>query len=466
MRKVVGTGAKSDRMPQEMEPTSDVHGMDAGTLDVAIVGAGPAGLFAAERLSAQGYGVVVFERMPSPARKLLMAGRGGLNLTHSEPLDVFLRRYRPQQPLLLRMLCAFPSDALVSWIEGLGIATYIGSSGRIFPTAMKASPLLRAWLNRLTRQGVQLRPDHTLVSLTPVGHAPAADAPGAPAIGMAFARKGAQSVRVKARAVLLAMGGASWPRLGSDGTWVSLLGAHGIDITSLAPANAGLLVPWSRYLTERFAGTPLKRMALSADGTRFAGEVIVTRTGLEGTPAYTAGPLVREALARADGAPVRVSLDLRPDLSVEDLTRRLSKPRGKQSMSNHLRKVAGLPPLAIALLREPWAAAENGGLAVSPDGLATAPEVLAARIKALPLPVTGIADLERAISTAGGVAWSAVDDNLMAKALPGVFLAGEMLDWEAPTGGYLLQGCFATGAAAADGIGRFLVASAAVEGTS
>jgi uncharacterized flavoprotein (TIGR03862 family) len=354
------------------------------------------------------------------------------------------------------MLCAFPSDALVSWIEGLGIATYIGSSGRIFPTAMKASPLLRAWLNRLTRQGVQLRPDHTLVSLTPVGHAPTADAPGAPAIGMAFARKGAQSVRVKARAVLLAMGGASWPRLGSDGTWVSLLGAHGIDITSLAPANAGLLVPWSRYLTERFAGTPLKRMALIADGTRFAGEVIVTRTGLEGTPAYTAGPLVREALARADGAPVRVSLDLRPDLSVEDLTRRLSKPRGKQSMSNHLRKVAGLPPLAIALLREPWAAAENGGLAVSPDGLATAPEVLAARIKVLPLPVTGIADLERAISTAGGVAWSAVDDNLMAKALPGVFLAGEMLDWEAPTGGYLLTACFATGKAAGEGAVRWL----------
>lgn len=422
-------------------------------MDVAIVGAGPAGLIAAEHLARAGYDVVVFERMPSPARKLLMAGRGGLNLTHSEPLDELLRRFQPAEPLLLDAIRAFPPQALISWANGLGIETFVGSSGRVFPTSMKASPLLRAWLARLTSLGVRLERDHRLTAVDS-----AEGLVGPRSLRLTFTNKAGDTVIVTPRAALLALGGASWPRLGSDGGWVQQLAAHGIEITPLASANSGLTVSWSQHLVERFAGTPLKRIRLVVGNTSFSGELILTRTGLEGTPAYAAGPLIRKALSHAAGNPVDVMIDLRPDLSQSELERRLTKPRGKQSLNTFLRKSAGLTPPAIALLHEfdrahaPSRAPETARTAP----IDTSPAMLAARIKALRVSVTGLAGLERAISTAGGISWQALDAHFMLHRLPGVFVAGEMLDWEAPTGGYLLQGCFATGLAAAHGIERCL----------
>lgn len=403
-------------------------------IDVAVVGAGPAGLFAAECLAQAGFRVCVFERMPSPARKLLMAGRGGLNLTHSEPLGRLLTRYRPPDPRLLDALSAFPPGALTDWADELGAATFTGTSGRIFPKAMKASPLVRAWLARLDRMGVRLRTGHTLTAIATRAR------PGfaTPEISLTFARKAKFDATVEARAVLLAVGGASWPRLGTDGSWVSLLQSHGVAVTPLAPANAGLIVPWSAYVRDRFAGTPLKRIVLSVADASFSGDLMITRAGLEGTPAYSAGPTLRAAIA-AGTRPVPIMLDLRPDLDHAALVDRLSRPHGRQSLASILRKSASLAPPAITLLHEPT------GL---PKLTATSPaDEIAARIKALPLAVTGVAGLERAISTAGGVAWSALD-GYMLRQIPGVFVAGEMVDWEAPTGGYLLQGCFATAAAA------------------
>mgnify|MGYP001766090819 CR=1 FL=1 len=433
--------------------------VDFGKVDVAVVGAGPAGLIAAERLAHAGYRVTIYDRMPSPARKLLMAGRGGLNLTHSEPLDRLLSRYRPENPQLHEALRAFPPEALVSWANELGIETYVGSSRRVFPTAMKASPLVRAWLTRLAGLGVRLEREHCLVAIERM-----ANADGTPTPRLTFARKAGEPVTVTPRAVLLALGGASWPRLGSDGGWVALMQGHGVTITPLTPANCGLLVAWSAHVKDRFAGTPLKRIVLVAGDARFAGELMVTRAGLEGSPAYAAGPQVRAALAASGGAPVPILLDLRPDITQAELEKRLGRPRGKQSLATYLRKSAGLSPLAIALLREtdwetsPGATASLPG---PPEQDRSTPAALASAIKALPLRITGLAGLDRAISTAGGIAWAAFDPDFMLHALPGVFAAGEMLDWEAPTGGYLLQGCFATGVAAASGIARHLQKAAA-----
>lgn len=430
---------------------------DFQNIDVAVIGAGPAGMIAAERLAQAGYGVTIYDRMPSPARKLLMAGRGGLNLTHSEPLARLLKRYRPENPQLLEALSAFPPDALISWANNLGIETYVGSSRRVFPTAMKASPLVRAWLTRLASSGVRLQREHCLVAIDQTIEA-ASTSDGMPTPRLTFARKAGGPVTVAPRAVLLALGGASWPRLGSDGGWVGLLQGHGIGITPLEPANCGLLVPWSAHLIDRFAGMPLKRIALGVGNETFAGELMVTRSGLEGSPAYAAGPQVRAALAAAGGAAVPVSLDLRPDITLAELEKRLDRPRGKQSLATYLRKSAGLSPLVITLLRECDREANSGATPVSPLPPArdSTPAALASAIKALPLRVTGLAGLDRAISTAGGIAWASVDPDFMLRALPGVFAAGEMLDWEAPTGGYLLQGCFATGVAAASGIARHL----------
>jgi len=422
-------------------------------IDIAIVGAGPAGLIAAERLAQTGHRVVIYDRMPSPARKLLMAGRGGLNLTHSEPLDRLLQRYHPDEPRLLDAVRAFPPDALVAWANGLGIETYVGSSGRVFPAAMKASPLVRAWLARLAGLGVRIEREHRLVGIDRIHETDDFLTPR-----LTFSRKAGGLVTIAPHAVLLALGGASWPRLGSDGGWVDLLRHHAIPITPLKPANCGIIVPWSAHLIERFTGTPLKRIALTVVDRRFSGEVVVTRSGLEGSPVYAAGPHIRTALTAAGDTPVAIILDLRPDLSLAELEHRLAKPRGKQSLATYLRKAAGLSPLAIALLHE--SNREAGPDAAHPSAWnamtgATRAD-LAAAIKALPLRVKGLAGMDRAISTAGGIAWTAIDPNFMLRDLPGVFAAGEMLDWEAPTGGYLLQGCFATGVAAAAGIDRFL----------
>jgi hypothetical protein len=387
-------------------------------LRVAVVGGGPAGLIAAETLSARGARVTVYERMPTFGRKLLMAGRGGLNLTHSEPFARFATRYGAAAERLLPHLEAFPPQALIAWAEGLGQPTFAGSSGRVFPKAMKASPLLRAWLARLTDQGVSLRPRAEWLGWDEAGALRFRDLPPD-----------------RPDAVILALGGASWPRLGATGAWAQILAARGLAVAPFRPANCGFVVEWSEPFRTRFAGTPLKPLALSVAGETVRGEAVVAGYGLEGGGVYALAARLRDAIAR-DGRAV-LSLDLRPDLSEDQLAKKLARPRAGQSRANVLRK-AGLPPVVAGLVRE-----ANGG---------ALPENLAGAIKHVRLVLTGARGLERAISSAGGLAWPEVAQNLMLKALPGVFAAGEMLDWEAPTGGYLLQACFATGVAAANGV--------------
>ena len=385
-------------------------------MTVAIVGAGPAGLMAAEILSGAGHAVTVFERMPTPARRFLMAGVGGLNLTHSEDFDRFVARYRDASGALRPALQAFGPLAMCDWADGLGADAFTGSSRRVFPRAMKASPLLRRWLARLDGQGVRLALRHDWRGWD--GNALLFDTP-----------EGRR--RVEPAATVLAMGGASWPKLGSDGSWV----AHLPDIAPLRPSNCGVRIAWSVRLIDRFAGTPLKTIALNFQGEVVRGEAILTRDGLEGGAVYALSPLIRESLAAGEAA--TLTLDLKPGLTAADLADRLRKTRKGDSLSNILRKSARLDPVAIAILRE----------AETPRD----PAALAARIKAVPLGVTGVAGLDRAISTAGGVRFDDLDDRLMLAARPGTFVAGEMLDWEAPTGGYLLQASFATGAWAARG---------------
>jgi uncharacterized flavoprotein (TIGR03862 family) len=403
---------------------------------VLIVGAGPAGLFAAERLASAGLRVIVTDRMPSPARKFLMAGRGGLNLTHSEPLDRFTDRYGAGAGRVSRWLEALSPADLIAWAEGLGQPTFVGTSGRVFPQAMKASPLLRAWLARLEGLGVELRTRWTWAGW---------DADGAVRFETP---EGARTVA--AEALILALGGAGWPRLGSDGGWVPILEDRGVGLAPLRPANAGFDVAWSPGFAERFAGTPLKAVALSHGDRTVRGEALITAYGLEGGAVYALSADLRETIAREGAATLTV--DLRPDLSIEALAARLARPRGGDSLSNWLRKAAGLSPPAVGLMRE------------IPGEVPAGADKLARRIKAVRLKLTGIQGLARAISTAGGVRLDQLDDGLMLKDLPGVFVAGEMLDWEAPTGGHLLQACFASGAVAAEGVRGWLASQSAARG--
>ncbi|MBR0643283.1 TIGR03862 family flavoprotein [Plastoroseomonas hellenica] len=395
---------------------------------IAVIGAGPAGLIATEILAAAGVLVDVFERMPSPARKLLIAGRGGLNLTHSEPLERFLTRYREAAPHLAPHIRAFPPAALAAWCEGLGQPVFTGSSGRVFPRAMKASPLLRAWLARLAALGVRLHTRQVFEGFGDDG-------------GLLVSGR-----KVATEAVILACGGASWPRLGSDGAWAALL--PGVPVAPFRPANMGFRVAWSEHLRGRFAGTPLKRIALRFGTETQRGEAVVTEAGIEGGAVYALSAPLREAIARDGHATLQ--LDLRPDLDAAECARRLAAPRGGQSLSNHLRRSLNLAPVAIALVQE----ALHAG---------AAQDDLAALVKALPLRLDAPMPIARAISSAGGLSWAALDERLMLRARPGVFAAGEMLDWEAPTGGYLLQACFATGVAAARGALDWLAARGAID---
>lgn len=354
-----------------------------------------------------------------------MAGRGGLNLTHSEPLETFRARYGVATSWMAPVLEALPPAAVIAWCEELGQPTFIGSSGRIFPRAMKASPLLRAWLRRLDGLGVRFVTRAQWTGWNEDG-------------ALSFA----DGANCAAAAAVLALGGASWPRLGSDGGWTSLLPE--IEIVPLRPANCGFAVAWSPVFRDRHAGAPLKRIALSFAGQSVKGEAVITAEGIEGGAIYALSAPLREAIA-ADGSAL-LHIDLRPDISLASLTERLGGSRSSDSLSNVLRKRANLPPVAIGLVQE---ALHSG-----------APESLAWLIKALPLRLTAPFGLARAISTAGGIALSELDERLMLRRRPGIFAAGEMLDWEAPTGGYLLQGCLATGAAAGRGVVSWLADAA------
>jgi uncharacterized flavoprotein (TIGR03862 family) len=383
---------------------------------------------AAEVLAGGGACVTVYDRMPSAGRKFLLAGRGGLNLTHSEALETLLDRYGAAKPHLRAAIEAFSPADLRAWSARLGQETFVGSSGRVFPNALKTSPLLRAWLRRLADAGVVFKPrqiwtgwdgEGALTFVGPEGHS-----------------------MVQADAVVLALGGASWPRLGSDGGWVAVMRGIGIAVTPLAPANCGFVTGWSDVFRDRFEGAPLKRIALSFEHHRARGEAIITRSGLEGGAIYALSAPLREAIAVRGEAILHI--DLRPDLAADALARRLDAPRGKQSFATYLRKTLALAPAAVGLLHE-------ATIGAGPAPSALAPSALAALIKAVSVRATGTAPLASAISTAGGIAFDEIDERFMLRRRPGVFVAGEMLDWEAPTGGYLLQACFATAAAAARG---------------
>ncbi len=390
----------------------------AGGPPVVVIGGGPAGLLAAEFLAWGGAAVTLLDHMPSFGRKLLIAGRGGLNLTHDAPLPGFLDRYGTARDRLAPAIAAFPPEALIAWCHGLGQETFVGTSGRVFPRALKASPLLRAWLRRLDDLGVRRRTRHRWQSWDSDGALRFATPDGA--------------VRLRPAATLLALGGASWPRLGSDGGWTALL--PDFRMAPWRPANCGFAVAWSEVFRRRFEGQPLKRLALHFGGLVARGEATVTAAGIEGGAVYALSAALREAIAAA--GPATLHLDLRPDLPEAVLAVRLDGPRGGQSLANHLRR-AGLAPVAAGLVQEALHAGETASLSHL--------------VKALPLRLLAPAPIGRAISSAGGIAWDEVDARFMLRRRPGVFVAGEMLDWEAPTGGWLLQACFSTGAAAARG---------------
>lgn len=399
---------------------------------VAIIGSGPAGLIAATRLAEDGHSVTVYDHKPSIARKFLMAGIGGLNITHTLPFEAFLEKYGSAACLLRPALEAFPPEALRAWCEELGEETFVGTSGRVFPVSMKASPLLRVWRKRLDESGVKFRLRMRWTGWNENNH-------------LLFSGPDGSKIPVEADATLLALGGASWPRLGSDGRWTEILESIGVSVTQLEPANCGFRVEWSDIFRARFAGTPVKNVLLRSGEHEVRGEMMITGTGIEGGAVYALSASLREAL-RTDGHAV-LTVDLKADMDESRLAERLSQPRKRQTLTDFLRKSAGLPPVAIALLRE---AHSNEGLA------AATPPDLARWIKALPIRLTATTGIERAISSAGGVSFDELDNGLMLKKRPGTFAAGEMLDWEAPTGGFLLQACFSTGVLAARSITDWL----------
>ncbi|MCP5098456.1 MAG: TIGR03862 family flavoprotein [Chloroflexi bacterium] len=397
---------------------------------VAIIGAGPAGLMAAEVLSQANIHVNVYDAMPSAGRKFLIAGKGGLNITHSEPIEPFLSRYGTRQSQIAPLLAKFGPAHIRQWVKGLGFDTFVGSSGRIFPSDMKAAPLLRAWLQRLRNDGVNFHFRHRWQGWDDAG-------------ALQFEMPDGQKT-VSSDATILALGGGSWAKLGSDGAWVPLLEQHGIPIAPLKPSNCGFDVAWSDHFRTRFAGHPLKSVILTFTDSQDVtfhrqGEFIVSEDGVEGSLIYAVSALIRDEIERR-GETAVIHLDLTPNKTEQQLHAKLSRPRGSRSMSSHLKSRIGIKGVKAGLLHE-----------FVPKSDFTDPAKLAAAIKALPIPLIAPRPLDEAISTAGGVLFEALDDHLMVRTIPGLFCAGEMLDWEAPTGGYLLTACFASGRAAAKG---------------
>ncbi|HWR77376.1 MAG TPA: TIGR03862 family flavoprotein [Thiobacillus sp.] len=403
---------------------------------VAVIGGGPAGLMAAEVLAQGGVRVELFDAMPSVGRKFLLAGVGGMNITHAEPFESFLSRYGARATAIRPLLEAFSPNALCEWIHGLGIETFVGSSGRVFPKGMKAAPLLRAWLHRLRESGVRFHVRHRWLGWADEG-------------ALRFATPQGE-MAVQADVVVLALGGGSWAKLGSDGAWVPLLAQRGVEVAPLAPLNCGFDVAggWSEHLRSRFAGQPLKTVALrftdaAGNPHQRKGELMLSDTGVEGSLVYALSAPLRDTMA-AQGA-VTLELDLAPDKTLDRVISEVAHPRGARSLSSHLQSRAGIQGVKMALLRE----------VLSADQL-NDPVKLANAIKVLPLTLVAPRPLDEAISSAGGVRFEALDEHLMLRQLPGVFCAGEMLDWDAPTGGYLLTACFASGRVAGQGALNFL----------
>ena len=395
----------------------------------AIIGGGPAGLFAAEALAEGGVRVELFDAMPSVGRKFLLAGKGGLNLTHSDALPAFVARYGERAPQVAHWLDALSPQALRDWAAALGVATFVGSSGRVFPKDLKAAPLLRAWLHRLRERGVVFHMRHRWLGW---------DAEGA----LRFAAPQGER-RVQAGATVLALGGASWPRLGSDGAWLPWLREQGVNVAPVRPANCGFEIAWSEHLRQHFAGAPVKPVALHFEGFARQGEFVLSDYGIEGSLVYAASAWLRDAIER-DGR-ATLTLDLLPAFDAERVAREVAHPRGSRSLGSHLKSRLGLAGVKMALLHE-----------VLPREALADPSRLAAAIKALPLTLSAPRPIDEAISSAGGVALEALDEHLMLRARLGVFCAGEMLDWEAPTGGYLLQASVASGRVAGQGALQWL----------
>ena len=419
---------------------------------VAVIGGGPAGLMAAEALASGGVQIDVYDAMPSVGRKFLMAGKGGMNITHSEPLEAFLGRYGARREQIAALLDMFGPDALRAWLHKLGVETFVGSSGRVFPTDMKAAPMLRAWLHRLRESGVRFHMRHKWVGWD------ASDGAGdestrntergnSPQQALLFMTPTGEQ-QVRADAVIFALGGGSWPRLGSDAAWVPLMTARDVPVAPLLPANCGFDANWSDYFRERFAGQPVKPVSITlidTDGNaqHRQGEFVVTETGIEGSLVYALSAAIRERILR-DGE-VTIMLDLAPALTAQRVLDEVTRPRGSRSMSTHLQSRIGLGGVKLGLLHE----------ALSKEAFADT-ALLAQTIKALPLKLIRPRPIEEAISSAGGVPFEALDARLMIGHVPGAFCAGEMLDWEAPTGGYLLTACFASGLAAGRGALAYL----------
>lgn len=396
---------------------------------ICIFGGGPAGLMAADRLSASGLSVTVYDAMPTVGRKFLLAGKSGLNLTHTEELEAFIGRYGEARAVLEEAVRRLEPQAIRSWADGLGADTFVGTSGRVFPRAMKASPLLRAWLRKLESQGVRIAVRHRWLGMAADGthrlHGPEGDC------------------TVKPDAALLAFGGGSWPKLGSDGRWMEAVRALGIEVRPFQPANCGFERPWSAPFREKFAGAPIKSVIALSDAGSRQGEFVITASGIEGSLVYAHAAALRDAIERNGKA--TLTLDLAPGRDRLRLVRDLERQQARLSLSNRLRRGAGLDPAKAALVRE-----------ICPDAAALSPQELAGRIKALPVLLDRPTPLEEAISSAGGIVWDEIDDRYMLKKAPGLFVAGEMIDWEAPTGGYLLTACLATGDAAAAGMLHYL----------